>query len=138
MDTFAPKTRSSIMRAVKSSNTKLEKLVRSALWRNGLRFRIKNKLPGKPDMVFKGAKTVIFIDSCFWHGCPEHCRMPSSNTEYWNKKIQRNEKRDNEINKIYENLDWNIIRIWEHELKTDPAKTLEKLENHIRHNYKLQ
>jgi len=103
MDTFTPQERTTIMRSIESNNTRLEVAVRSAIWRRGLRFRKKTSLPGKPDIVFKRAKTVVFLDSCFWHGCAEHCRMPKSNQGYWNNKIQRNRNRDVEIKKLSKN-----------------------------------
>jgi DNA mismatch endonuclease, patch repair protein len=88
-DQFTPNERSEIMRRVKSKDTSLEKKVRSVLHKRGLRYRLYYDLPGKPDIVFVRARVVIFIDSCFWHGCPQHCRMPNSNQEYWEKKIQK-------------------------------------------------
>lgn len=105
------------MRAVKSKNTKIELFLRSKLYKEGLRYRKNNKdLFGKPDISNKKRKIVIFIDSCFWHGCRKHCRMPKSNIEYWTNKIARNIKRDKEVNKHYKKLNWTIMRIWEHEL----------------------
>jgi len=116
----ASKERSRIMRAVKSKDSKIEVKVRSALWRLGFRFyKNKNDLPGKPDIAFPKKKLVIFIDSCFWHGCPEHLRRPNSNQEYWNAKIARNRNRDFEVNAIYQNMGWKLLRVWEHELKKE-------------------
>ncbi len=135
MDTVTPKKRSEVMRAVKSSDTKIEVAVRSALWKRGLRFMKKSSLPGKPDIVFKGAKTVVFIDSCFWHGCPEHCRMPKTNRDYWEAKIQRNRARDSEIIRKYQSMEWSAIRIWEHELKANFEKCIERMYLKIRGNY---
>src|SRR3712207_6107446 len=74
MDTVSPEVRSRTMRAVKKENTSLERKVRSALHRRGLRFRLYGDLPGKPGIVFVRARVVVFIDSCFWHGCPLHVR----------------------------------------------------------------
>lgn len=135
MDTVPPEKRSEVMRAVKSSDTKIEVTVRSALWKRGLRFKKKSSLPGKPDIVFTGAKTVVFIDSCFWHGCPEHCRMPKTNQKYWEAKIQRNSERDSEITRQYQSMGWCAIRIWEHELRADFEKCIESVYVKIRSNY---
>lgn len=120
VDTFTTEQRRRIMRAVKGKDSALETKVRSALWRRGLRFR-KNlaRLPGKPDIAFPQKKIVVFLDSCFWHGCPDHLRRPSSNQIYWEGKIARNRKRDAEVSAIYSAMDWAVIRIWEHELKQD-------------------
>lgn len=119
-DTFTPEKRSEIMRAVKGKDTTLETRVRSALWRLGLRFR-KNvaSLPGKPDIAFTRKKVVVFIDSCFWHGCPRHLRRPQSNQDYWEAKIDGNRQRDAQIDAAYSEMSWRVIRIWEHELKED-------------------
>ncbi len=131
-DTFSPQERSEIMRRVKGKNTSLEMKVRSALHRRGLRYRLNYPLPGKPDLVFVKARLAIFIDSCFWHGCPQHLRMPHSNEQYWHAKIQRNIERDVRINKLYEDMDWRILRVWEHELKQDFDGCVTKIENSAR------
>lgn len=127
-DTVDPRTRSKIMSRVRAKDTKLEKLVRSEMWRRGYRYR-KNfgALPGKPDMVFSRMNTVIFIDSCFWHGCPKHLRMPKSNVDYWKNKIKRNKERDNATNREYKNSGWQVIRIWEHDINTSFERTIRKL-----------
>jgi len=75
-------------------------------------------LTGKPDFVFRRIKIAVFIDGCFWHGCPRHCRMPSSNVNYWNNKIEKNKIRDKKITKALKMKGWQVIRIWEHEIKT--------------------
>lgn len=127
-DTVDPRTRSKIMRKIRAKDTKLEKLVRSEMWARGYRYR-KNLggLPGKPDMVFSTMKTVVFIDSCFWHGCPKHLRMPQSNVDYWNNKIKRNKERDDATNREYKNSGWRVVRIWEHDVKTSLETTIRKL-----------
>lgn len=109
--------RSEIMKAVRSRDSRIEMAFRRVLWSEGLRYR-KNakKYFGKPDLVFRKYRAVIFIDSCFWHGCREHCRMPASRREYWVNKIARNMRRDKEVNSYYEANRWHIIRIWEHDL----------------------
>lgn len=117
-DTVTRERRSQIMSKIKSKDSKIETDLRKALWKKGFRFR-KNasKYYGKPDMVLPKYKTVIFVDSCFWHGCRWHCRMPSSNKEYWKKKIARNKERDKEVNRHYKKEGWRVIRVWGHQLK---------------------
>lgn len=105
------------MQAIKSQS-KLENKVSKALWRKGLRFRKNSsKLLGKPDISIKQYKVVVFIDSCFWHSCPLHGNMPKTNTDFWNKKLERNIQRDIEVSNYYLNNGWFILRIWEHEFK---------------------
>jgi len=127
-DTVSKEKRSEIMSRIKGSDTSFEERFRKSLWREGLRYR-KNvkKLLGKPDIYFASKKLVVFLDSCFWHGCKEHCRMPSSNIEYWEKKIDRNRKRDKEVTQYYKDNGYKIMRIWEHELKNNFDETVEKI-----------
>jgi len=119
------------MKAIKSQSA-LENKVSKALWKMGIRFRKNVKLFGKPDISIKKYKIVIFIDSCFWHCCPIHGNMPKSNQDYWEKKLERNKKRDNEVNKYYEENGWNILRVWEHEFKENFHKAISKIANFIR------
>lgn len=120
VDTVSKKKRSEIMSAVRSKDSKIEVDFRKAIWKAGFRYR-KNptKYFGKPDIVLPKHKTVIFIDSCFWHGCKKHCRIPSVRKIYWTKKISRNVARDKEVAKHYKKQGWKIIRIWEHQIKND-------------------
>ena len=117
-DTVSLKKRSEIMSKIRSKDSKIEVAFRKALWKEGFRYRknVKSYF-GKPDLVLKKYKTVIFIDSCFWHGCKKHCRIPATNKEYWVNKIERNRKRDREVSKYYKKIGWKVIRIWEHDLK---------------------
>jgi len=101
-DTVSKQKRSEIMSKVKSKDSKIEVEFRKVIWKAGFRYR-KNakKYFGKPDLVLKKYKTVIFIDSCFWHGCKKHCRIPATNQKYWIDKIERNKQRDKEVNNYY-------------------------------------
>ena len=128
------------MSQIHAANTKPEMLVRSYLFARGLRYRknVKN-LPGKPDIVLKKYKTVVFVNGCFWHG-HQGCKyfvMPKSNTEYWNAKIFHNIEHDKAVNAELENLGWNVITVWECELKKDKREnTLEYLYYNILRNIK--
>lgn len=120
VDNVSKEIRTKTMRAVRSSSTSLELQFMKSLWARGFRFRRNvSSLLGKPDIAIKKHKIVIFLDSCFWHGCKKHCRMPSSNVDYWNKKIARNKERDKQVNRYYRSQGWSILRIWEHSLKKD-------------------
>lgn len=133
MDNITKDKRSDVMRAVKSKNTKIEQKVCKEIWKKGIRFRKNVKdLKGNPDISIKKYKIVIFIDSCFWHGCPLHGRIPKSNVCFWKDKIAKNIKRDAEINEYYYEQGWNIYRIWEHELNSKNFnKTMRLLEEWI-------
>ena len=117
-DVFSKDKRSKIMSAVKCKDSQMEVKFRKALWKKGFRYR-KNvtKYFGKPDLLLKKYKTVIFIDSCFWHGCKKHCKLPSTRKKWWSEKITRNKQRDKEVNLYYKRINWNVIRVWEHDLR---------------------
>lgn len=120
VDTFSKTERSRIMARVKSRNSKSTELqFISILKDKGITgWRRNYILTGKPDFVFPRLKIAVFIDGCFWHGCPSHCRMPSSNINYWNNKIEKNKIRDRKITKALKMKGWQMIRIWEHEIKS--------------------
>lgn len=128
MDNLTKEQRKKNMCAIRSTNTKMENIISSELWNKGIRFRKNVKsLPGRPDIAIKKYKIVIFLDSCFWHKCPIHYKEPKSNKEYWLPKIERNISRDKEINEYYQSKKWNIMRIWEHEVKKELPETVEKI-----------
>lgn len=131
-DPVSRRQRSEIMSRVRSTNTKPELKVRSALHRRGLRYRLNYPLPGKPDLVFVKAQVVVFIDSCFWHGCPHHLRKPKSNRDYWDAKIARNVERDAEVNAEYVHSDWLQLRYWEHDLNDDFDRCVSEIEHTVR------
>lgn len=119
-DSVSKETRSRTMRAIRSSKTSLEQKFSRALWNKGARFRRNvSSLKGKPDIAIRSLKVVIFLDSCFWHGCRYHCRMPSSRRGYWVKKIENNKNRDKQVNAFYRKSGWRAMRVWEHSIKKD-------------------
>ncbi len=138
MDTHTPQKRSYNMSRIKATETKPEILVRKFLFSQGFRYR-KNvsNLPGKPDIVLKKYKTIIFVNGCFWHG-HENCRyfrLPKSNIDFWENKISGNKKRDAEIYKKLTDSGWNCITVWDCELKKDRREeTLKRLLNIIKNS----
>lgn len=105
------------MSAVRSRHTTPELRLRRALHANGLRYRLHAKLPGKPDLVFPRARLAVLVDGCFWHGCPLHATYPKTRAEWWAAKLARNRERDAEVNAQLAALGWNVLRVWEHEVK---------------------
>lgn len=127
-DIFSKEKRSYIMKTVKSSNNKSTELKLIYLFK---KYSIKGwrrnyKIFGKPDFVFCGKKIAVFTDGCFWHG--HNCRntVPKDNSEYWENKINRNRKRDIEVNKHLKKIGWSVIRIWECELNKNKENILYK------------
>ena len=118
--------RSEIMGNIKAVS-KLETMVTNEFWNRGYRFRRNvRSLKGTPDIAIKKYKIVIFIDSCFWHYCPIHGKMPKSNIDFWKAKLERNQERDKETNSYCKMKDWNILRIWEHEIRGNFDNTIKK------------
>lgn len=110
------------MQKLVGRTTAPEQRLRSALHRAGLRFRKEVRvLDGvrTADVVFTRAKLCIFIDGCFWHGCPQHFRVPKSNTAWWDEKIKDNMERDRRQTNLLGGAGWTVMRIWEHEIKGD-------------------
>jgi DNA mismatch endonuclease (patch repair protein) len=120
MDKLSPEKRHANMAAIRSKDTKPELIVRHGLWKRGFRYRLNHKrLPGHPDLVLRKYRTCIFVNGCFWHG-HEGCatfRMPKSNTPFWEAKIARNRQRDRENYDLLYRNGWNVIVIWECQLK---------------------
>ncbi len=113
-DPFTIAERSDIMRRVKSNNTSPELRLRRALWNQGLRYRLNvRSLPGKPDLVFRKAMVVVFVDGEFWHGKKLSPERLSAMKPYWQKKIRRNVERDIEVNRTLFDMGWTIVRVGE-------------------------
>lgn len=101
-------------------DTKPEVKLRSGLHRRGLRFRkdmaiIARGRRVRPDIVFTRARVAVFVDGCFWHGCPEHRVVPTTNSDYWVPKLRRNVERDREVDDALAREGWTVVRVWEHE-----------------------
>ena len=128
---MTPQQRHECMSHIRSKDTKPEQLVRRALWHNGFRYRLHVKgLPGKPDIVLPKYRTVIFINGCFWHG-HEGCRyyvIPKTNTRFWLDKITSNKARDVRDESALNDAGWQVVTIWECELKKGTREeTIERL-----------
>lgn len=120
-DIFTPAERSAVMAAVKSTDTKPERIVRKTLHRLGYRYRLHVKtLPGAPDLVFPARRAVIFVHGCFWHGhdCARGARVPKANRAYWINKIDRNRDRDHDHRLRLERWGWRSCIIWECALRS--------------------
>jgi DNA mismatch endonuclease (patch repair protein) len=141
MDIWSKEKRSECMSKIRSKNTKPELTLRKALFTRGLRYRANDiKLPGKPDIVLPKYKTVIFLHGCFWHrhdGCKYAC-TPKTNTEFWIDKITSNSERDKANLQKLTDLGWNVLIVWEceirHTYKRDITPLIDRIEAAILEN----
>lgn len=129
MDTFSQRERSRIMASVRSKGNKSTELKLVAILRSERLkgWRRNYQIKGKPDFVYPRQKVAVFIDGCFWHGCPKCYRRPNSRQEYWDLKVRRNTLRDAEVSKLLTDNGWKVFRVWEHDLKTSPDKIIRQL-----------
>ncbi|MFJ7048852.1 very short patch repair endonuclease [Streptomyces sp. NPDC101112] len=106
------------MQAIRSRDTKPERLIRQLVHANGLRYRVAARplpdLRRTADMVFRPTKVAVFIDGCYWHGCPEHYVSPKTNPGYWSEKVARNIARDRDTDQRLTEAGWHVLRFWEH------------------------
>ncbi|MFI5678331.1 very short patch repair endonuclease [Streptomyces cellulosae] len=111
-----------------SRDTALEVAVRRLLHASGLRYRVHVPVPGMPrrtiDIVFTKVKIAIFLDGCFWHGCPEHATHPKVNAEWWRLKLDKNMARDRETSDHLRAAGWMVLRFWEHESVEEVARQI--------------
>jgi DNA mismatch endonuclease (patch repair protein) len=123
-DWLTRKQRSYNMASIRSrGNQATEEALRTLLRTSNISgWRRHPPLPGKPDFVFRQQRVAVFVDGCFWHGCPRCYRLPEDNRPYWRKKVQGNEARDRAKSRILRKRGWRVIRIWEHSLATSRGR----------------
>jgi DNA mismatch endonuclease, patch repair protein len=128
-DVYTKLKRSEVMAAVRSrSNRSTEVALARALRRGGVSgWRRHIPLPGTPDFVFAKSRLAVFVDGCFWHGCPRHYRPPSQNRAYWKQKLNRNRSRDLVVIQALTERGWSVIRFWEHEIRESPQSCAQRI-----------
>lgn len=116
------------MRSNKGRDTKPEKALRSAAHALGLRYRVSVRplkdIRRTADLVFTRAKVAVFLDGCFWHGCPDHHTVAATNAEFWSEKVTTNRARDRDTDRRLVDAGWTVVRVWEHE---DPSRAAERI-----------
>jgi len=119
------------MRRVRQADTAAELAIRRILFARGLRYRKDHKpvsgLRTKADLAFLGPRVAVYIDGCFWHGCPEHATWPKNNEAFWRHKIEANIARDRRIDVALEGEGWSVVRVWEHESPESAADRIERV-----------
>jgi DNA mismatch endonuclease (patch repair protein) len=119
------------MAKVRQKGTEAELALRRELFRRGLRYRVSFQVLKKPrrvaDIAFPGLRIAVFVDGCFWHGCPEHATWPKQNAEFWRHKIETNRARDADTAVKLQATDWKVVRVWAHESPADAAAAISLL-----------
>lgn len=114
-------------------DTRPEVALRRALHQKGLRFRVQMKVPGNRrrtiDIAFSRARLAVYVDGCFWHGCPEHHTLPRTNSTWWTWKVELNRTRDADTDRGLKDAGWAVLRFWEH---VDPREAADEVEAHYR------
>jgi DNA mismatch endonuclease, patch repair protein len=125
-DVFTKAKRSQVMSAIKGRGNKATELALIALMRkHGITgWRRNQPVFGKPDFVFRKQRLAVFVDGCFWHGCPRHANLPVGNREFWQRKLDANRKRDRRVTRELRRRGWRVLRIWEHELRRQSSQWL--------------
>jgi DNA mismatch endonuclease, patch repair protein len=120
-DVFTKAKRSEVMSRIRGrGNKETEMVVASLLRRHGIKgWRRHQQVFGKPDFIFRPGRVAVFVDGCFWHGCPKHSNMPESNRAFWLRKLDSNKTRDRKVNRTLRAQGWRVLRIWEHDLRRE-------------------
>jgi DNA mismatch endonuclease (patch repair protein) len=119
------------MSASKRRDTAPEMALRRELHARGLRYRVAYPVPGQRrrtiDVAFTRVKVAVFVDGCYWHGCPQHGTRPRSNADWWSAKFAANQSRDRDTDRLLRELGWTVVRVWEHEYSDAAADRVEKV-----------
>lgn len=129
-DVFTKAKRSQVMSRIRGRGNKDTELALAKLFRaHGITgWRRHQNMFGKPDFLFREARLALFVDGCFWHGCPRHCKLPTGNRAFWEKKLSANQERDRRVNRQLRKLGWRVIRIWEHDLVRNADRSIRKVQ----------
>ena len=123
-----PYTRSEQMSRIRGTDTEPELIVRRRLWAEGVRYRLHYRTPGgRADLAVPAAKFALFVDGCFWHGCPEHYVRPRSKQEFWDAKLRENVDRDCRQTLALDDCGWSVLRVWEHEVGESPEHLVREI-----------
>ena len=132
-DVFTKEKRSEVMSRIKGKGNKDTELVMIQILRSNhiSGWRRNQAVLGKPDFIFPKQKIALFVDGCFWHGCPKHSNMPKNNQEFWEKKLLGTKVRDRFVTRELRRMGWKVVRVWEHELKK-PQKIVTKIIEYLK------
>lgn len=119
LDVLTEEQRRLCMSRNRGRDTKPEVALRKACYAIGMRYVLGANIPGRPDFVFPRHRLAVFVDGCFWHGCPEHYQAPATRAEFWRTKIDANRVRDARVAEELGEAGWHVLRIWEHTIRRD-------------------
>lgn len=136
-DIWSKRKRSEVMALIRSHGNKATELRLITIMRaaGNTGWRRKQPLTGKPDFIFRKQRVAVFVDGCFWHGCPRHGTKPASNRAFWRKKFTANKARDQRVSRELRRQGWCVLRIWEHELKK-PSTVVGRVKKILQHHRK--
>jgi DNA mismatch endonuclease, patch repair protein len=129
MDNLTTQQRSDCMSRIKGKNTSLEKIFRKSISALNIRgYRLHVKIPGRPDIYFPSRRIAVFVDGCFWHGCPRCDSRPATNKRFWRDKIEKNRRRDETVRSELRKAGIKSVRFWGHEVKGNPGRCALRLQ----------
>lgn len=128
-DNLTKSQRSYCMSRIRSKWTSQERKIHNYLKGNKIKHQMHPNIVGCPDILFKENRTVLFLHGCFWHRCPKCYKEPKTNKKYWLPKIENNVKRDRRNERRLKKDGYNVLKLWEHDIKKDPKKCVEKIQN---------
>lgn len=138
-EAYVDPVRSANMAKIRGKDTKPELSLRSELWRQGFRYRINYKIGSiKPDIVFTKHRLAIFVDGCFWHGCPIHYVRPKTRSIFWASKLLMNIKRDRTQTIWLESNGWVVLRFWEHEIRDELGRVVLQIKSIVNDRQSVQ
>jgi DNA mismatch endonuclease (patch repair protein) len=128
LDNLSKGVRSKVMASIRGKDTSPELAVRRLLWARGKRYRVQDRrVSGTPDITSNRHKVAVFIDGCFWHGCKQCYKEPTSNVSFWREKLKRNRERRREVKKELRSNGWRVLEFWEHDVLRDPLAVVAKI-----------
>ena len=133
-DVFTKTKRSEVMSRIRGRGNKDTELALVKLLRRHriTGWRRNQSVFGKPDFIFASLKLAVFVDGCFWHGCPKHCNQPANNRAFWQHKLAANKKRDALVTRTLRRTGWRVLRVWEHELaRKNEARLLRRIQRAV-------
>ena len=129
-DVFTKAKRSAVMSRIRGRGNKETEIALMKLLRRHhvTGWRRNQNVFGRPDFLFRRNRLALFVDGCFWHGCPKHCKIPAGNRAFWKKKFAANKTHDRRVNRELRKIGWRVIRIWEHDLAKRGAACIRKIQ----------